>query len=113
VRNVQLAKAACLSGASILLNEAALMPNEIGLLIIAGSLGANLNIANFKTLGFLPSFSKAKNLITGNTSLAAAIRCCLEPSFYDEIKKLRDMIRVIEPASVSDFNEIFLKNSEF
>jgi len=113
IRNVQLAKAACLSGASILLREAALTPDEIGLLIIAGSLGANLNIANFKTLGFLPPFPKAKNFITGNTSLAAAMRCCLEPSFFDEIKRLRNRIQVIEPASVSDFSEIFLKSSEF
>ncbi|MCL1911393.1 MAG: ASKHA domain-containing protein [Leptospirales bacterium] len=113
VRAIQLAKAACLSGALILLREAALTPDEIGLLIIAGSLGANLNIANFKTLGFLPSFSKAKNLITGNTSLAAAARSCLDPSFRAEIKRLKNMIRVIEPAAVPDFDEIFLRSSEF
>ena len=113
IRNIQLAKAACLSGALIILREAALTPDEIGLLIVAGSLGANLNIANFKTLGFLPAFSKAKNLITGNTSLAAATRSCLDPTFRDEIKRLKSMVRVIEPASVPDFNEIFLKSSEF
>jgi len=113
VRNIQLAKAACLSGASILLREAALTPDKIELLIIAGSLGANLNITNFKTLGFLPPFLKAKNLVTGNSSLAAAERCGLEPSFCDDIKRVKDMVRVVEPATVPAFNEIFLKSLEF
>ncbi|MDR3237930.1 MAG: ASKHA domain-containing protein [Spirochaetia bacterium] len=113
IRTIQLSKAAFRSSSAILLSEAGVEPEDVELLVIAGSLGANLNIGNFKTLGFLPPFVNAKNLLTGNTSLAAALRCCVEPDFYSRIIELRDSMRVIETADYAGFDELFIKSLDF
>lgn len=113
VRNVQLAKAACLAGARLLFEKSGAAPEDIKLAAIAGSLGSGLNIKHFNTLGFLPLFANAKTILTGNTCIAAAIRCCAEPDFFAQVQKLRRRINVIEPAADSRFNELFLQAFDF
>jgi uncharacterized 2Fe-2S/4Fe-4S cluster protein (DUF4445 family) len=115
VRAIQLAKAACLAGAAILLEEAAVAAQDVELAVIAGSLGSNLNVQNFEALGFLPRFGNAKVLLPGNTSLAAAQRCCFDTDFYSKIAKLcgSESVRVIDAASHPRFNDLFMEAISF
>jgi len=81
--------------------------------MIAGAFGENLNIDNFRSLGFLPDFPNAEYRFMGNTSLAAAERACINPAFIERCRELRDRLTVVELTSQSDFNDIFIECLNF
>ncbi|HQB45893.1 MAG TPA: ASKHA domain-containing protein, partial [Polyangiaceae bacterium] len=61
--------------------------------------GENLDIDNFRSLGFLPDFPDAEYRFMGNTSLAAAERACVDPAFIERCRALRDSLAVVELTS--------------
>jgi len=113
IRNIQLAKGASLAAAQILLKEASCRAEDVDLVMIAGAFGENLNIDNFRSLGFLPDFPNAEYRFMGNTSLAAAERACINPAFIERCRELRDRLTVVELTSQSDFNDIFIECLNF
>ncbi|MGV7929882.1 MAG: ASKHA domain-containing protein [Spirochaetota bacterium] len=72
---------ASLAAARILLRDAAYEAERIEHVLVAGAFGENLDIENFRALGFLPDFPNARYRFLGNTSLAAAERACVDPGF--------------------------------
>ena len=113
IRAIQLAKGACRSGAAILLKEAGFATEDIKFSVIAGSLGNNLNTGNFATLGFLPPFTNAQSMNLGNTSLATAEKCCLDPKFYDRILEVCKNVKVIDAANHPYFTDCFMSFLDF
>jgi uncharacterized 2Fe-2S/4Fe-4S cluster protein (DUF4445 family) len=113
IRNIQLARGASRAGAEILLKESGISPDSIRNVIIAGAFGEKLNIAHFKSLGFIPDFPHAEYVFLGNTSVKAAGRVCYDKVFYEYIKKRRDGIRTIELSVYPGFNDVFTRCLEF
>lgn len=113
IRNIQLAKGASLAAARMLLREASCGAEEVDRVIIAGAFGENLDIDNFRALGFLPDFPNAEYRFMGNTSLAAAERACVDPAFIERCRALRDSLAVVELTSRGDFNDLFIECLNF
>ncbi len=113
IRSVQLAKGASFSAAGILLEEAQCRPEDIRQVIIAGAFGENLAIEHFQNLKLLPDFGNAEYRFVGNSSLKAAERACLDPSFIPAASALRKRISVIELSVHPDFNDRFVSALNF
>jgi len=113
IRNIQLAKGASLSASELLLKESKTEASGIQKVIIAGAFGENLNVDNFKMLGFLPEFPNAEYVFAGNTSLKAAERCCFEKEFRNFIKDVRNRVGFIELSDHPEFNDRFLLSLDF
>ncbi len=113
IRSVQLAKGASLSAAGILLEEAQCRSEDIGQVIIAGAFGENLAIEHFQNLKFLPDFRNAEYRFIGNSSLKAAERACVDPSFIASASDLRKRISIIELSARPDFNDRFVSALTF
>lgn len=113
IRNLQLAKGASLAGARLLLNRAGLDQKAVDKVYIAGAFGENLDIDNFRQLGFLPSFENADWSFLGNTSLQAAERVLTDADFFLHAKNIRDRMDSINLSSLPDFQREYLKALNF
>lgn len=113
VRNVQLAKAASLAAANILLREVGCLADDIEHVIVAGAFGQNIELGNFRRLKFIPDFSSAQYHFQGNTSLKAAERACFDKDFITKAYLLRGRVQEIDLARHSDFEKEFLAALNF
>ncbi len=113
IRAIQLAKGASRAASHILLDEAGITPGGISDVLLAGAFGENLDIDNFRALGFIPDFPNARYHFLGNSSLAAAERACFDTSFISRAKSLRDGIRIIDLATHRRFNDEFVQSISF
>ncbi len=113
IRSLQLARAASLAAAQLLIKEANINPGTVKNVIIAGAFGENLDIDNFKALSFLPVFENAEYSFIGNSSLDAAAAVCIDHEFYSKIKQARDSIKIIELSTHKEFNDVFLESINF
>jgi uncharacterized 2Fe-2S/4Fe-4S cluster protein (DUF4445 family) len=109
IRNLQLAKAAGLAASRILLKDSGMDALSIEQVLIAGAFGENLNLENFKTLGFLPEFPNALWRFLGNTSLRAAETACMDASFMNKASSLRDQVHDVELALRPGFEDEFIR----
>ena len=113
IRNIQLAKGASLAAATLLLKEARFGAADVKRVFIAGTLGLNLDMDNFRTLGFLPEFPGALYEPAGNTSLMAAEQACMDTKFFEGIRALRDRMTVLDISAHPDFNGLFIECLNF
>ena len=113
IRNVQLTKAASLAASRLLLEAAECDPADVDHVLIAGSLGEHLDYANFKKLGFLPYFQRARHTVLGNTSLKAAEAACLDPDFFNRATYFRNKTREVVLSATPRFQEVFLRSLDF
>ncbi len=116
VRNLQLGKAAIRTGA-----EALLKGNAINKLYLAGGFGSHIDMDNVKNLRMFPSDFDGKIIPVGNTSLKGAIsfsqkalcgRDALE-SAKDELKEIAKSARVINLATLDEFDEKYIEAMNF
>jgi len=113
IRNVQLAKGACLAAARMLLKEAGCLPDQVEHVMIAGAFGEHLDVESFRSLGFLPEFSSAAWRFLGNTSLQAALETCCNPGFHEDAMALRDRINEVNLSQHKDFSSEFVAAINF
>jgi len=113
IRNLQLAKGASLAGARFLLDQAGLDQKAVNKVYIAGAFGENLDLGNFRRLGFLPRFENADWSFLGNTSLRAAERVLTDTDFFLQAKNVRDRMDSINLSSIPDFQREYLKALSF
>ena len=113
VRNIQLAKGACLAAARIMLKESGVNEQDIAHVLVAGAFGENLNVDNFKELKFIPEFQSAEYEFLGNTSLAGAESAAVDSSYISEARRLRDKVNEVELATRDDFNKEFIASLNF
>ena len=109
VRAIQLAKGACLSAIKILLEHSKADIDKIEKVFIAGSLGENLNLDNFKFLGFIPQFENANFEVIGNTSLKSALEFCENSSAFEKTKLISKAIETISVSDFEEYNDLFLE----
>jgi uncharacterized 2Fe-2S/4Fe-4S cluster protein (DUF4445 family) len=113
IRAIQLAKGACLSAIKILLKYAGASIDEIDKVFIAGSLGENLNLDNFKSVGFIPKLENANFEIIGNSSLKSALEFCVNLSAFEKTKLISKSIVSVSVSDFSEYNDLFLECLEF
>ena len=113
VRQVQLAKAALITGIMALLKEARRSVDEVDEIIIAGSFGYHLNADNLKRLGMLPHNYRGPITFAGNTSLSGAALAMLNQEILREMERIPEFTRVVDLASHPDFQELFISALNF
>ncbi len=113
VRQVQLAKAALITGIMALLKEAGRSVDEVDEIIIAGSFGYHLNADNVKRLGMLPHNYRGPITFAGNTSLSGAALAMLNQEILREMERIPEFTRVVDLASHPDFQELFISALNF
>ena len=113
LRNLQLAKGASLIASQILLEASGCAAGEIKRVVIAGALGRNLDLGNFRRLGFIPEFPHADYIIAGNASLEAAVRACGEKDFLKRAREIRDRMTEVPLAGSEDFRRGFIDALNF
>jgi uncharacterized 2Fe-2S/4Fe-4S cluster protein (DUF4445 family) len=111
IRAIQLAKGAIFTGIEMLCRCAGYsMPTEI---ILAGSFGSHLDIADLLTIGLLPPIPPTKIRIVGNAAGAGAVMAAIDRRFRKEARIFAEQVQVVELASQPDFQSIFLNSLSF
>jgi uncharacterized 2Fe-2S/4Fe-4S cluster protein (DUF4445 family) len=113
VRQAQLAKAALNTGILTLLKEAGRSVSELDEIVIAGSFGYHLNAENLTKLGMLPHDYEGPITFAGNTSLSGACLALLNEEILGEMRRIPELVRVVDLASHPDFQELFISNLNF
>lgn len=113
LRNLQLAKGASFAASQLLLEVSECGAEKIERVIIAGALGRNLDMENFRRLGFIPEFPNAEYIITGNASLEAAALACRKDNFLKRAREIRDRMTEVPLAGSDDFRRGFIDALEF
>ncbi len=68
ISEIQLVKAAIMAGISVLLGEAAIGPEAVDRLILAGAFGSHIDLESAVTIGLLPAFPNASYHQVGNAA---------------------------------------------
>lgn len=114
VRQIQLAKAAILTGIELAAYELRLPLENIAHIYLAGGFGFYLNLDSAYCLGMFPEAFRGKVERVGNTSLLGAVQALLHPS-----EELLELSKVLKESKVMDlsldknFQEFFLHHIEF
>lgn len=77
IRAVQLAKAAIAAGIDVLLQKAAVAPQEIEAVYIAGGFGSHLHLQSAADIGLLPTEQLGRMRVIGNAALSGAAELLL------------------------------------
>jgi uncharacterized 2Fe-2S/4Fe-4S cluster protein (DUF4445 family) len=113
IRQVQLAKAAAISGILTLLSEAGRSVADLGHIIVAGSFGYHLNPENLKRIGLLPENYSGKVTFVGNSSLSGASLAVLNEETLKDMERLASLIQVLDLGSHPDFRDRFVSGLSF
>ena len=112
VRQVQLAKAAIATGISYLLEAAGL--EKVSRTVLTGAFGARFNWQSAVTIGLLPP-EEALGAVESaeNSAGLGAVRALLDREVFLRASDLARRIQVIELNRMPDFNERFIKLTQF
>ena len=113
IRQVQLAKAAILSGFIALLNECNIDMVNLDKILIAGQFGAHLPASSIVGIGILPAEVEDKIEYVGNVSKTGAYITLLSKNALYYMNQLAKDIDYIELADTKDYEKIFVKAMEF
>lgn len=113
IRQVQLAKAAILSGFTALLNECKVEMSSLDKILIAGQFGAHLPAESVVGIGILPSEVKNKIEYVGNVSKTGAYISLMYKKAVYELEELSKTVEYLELADTKDYEKIFVKSMEF
>lgn len=107
---IQRAKAAIVTGMSILCKEAGIEVDSLDKLYIGGAFGSYLNIEKAKKIGLLPNIKNKKIKIIGNSALNGTMdimQYCEAKEYADKASK---NIKVVNMSKKSSFDLIYLEN---
>ena len=113
IREVQLAKAAMLTGAEILLENMGIRADELDQISIAGAFGSYISIENALNIGLLPSVLKEKIKAVGNAAGIGTSMVVMSDAYKEEAEKQSEKIVHIELAALGDFQERYIKATMF
>jgi len=108
VREIQLAKAAIYTGASILMKHRKIQPNDIQRIYLAGAFGNYVDPQNAKVIGMYPDVPLERVKFVGNTAGSGARLTLLS---MDERKMAEDLakkVEYIELGADPDFQDEFV-----
>ncbi len=113
VREFQLAKAAIRTGIEILLQQAALRPDEIDRVLIAGAFSERLCGEHLVATGLLPAIDPSRIDVVGNTAGQGAARVLLDPGLMDQAETLARSIEYVELSADPRFSELYVEQIPF
>jgi uncharacterized 2Fe-2S/4Fe-4S cluster protein (DUF4445 family) len=108
VRELQMAKGAFFSGASLILkhlNRANNSELEIKQILLAGAFGNYINKYNAKFIGMIPDIPDEKIFQIGNAAGVGAQNCLLNVDLRKKARKLQEKIHYVEIAVEKDFQK--------
>jgi uncharacterized 2Fe-2S/4Fe-4S cluster protein (DUF4445 family) len=113
IRQVQLAKAAVVSGILTLLAESGRAIKDLEEIMIAGAFGYHLNPENLKLIGLVPKEFQGNLSYCGNSSLSGASLALLNRDVLSDMSRIRQRLRVVELATHPDFSDRFMSGLQF
>ena len=113
IRQVQLAKGAVAAGIELMCADVGITPAEIDRCILAGAFGSFLNPDSACRIGLLPESLQGKIQSVGNGALVGAKMLAKDKGQLKLAAKLVEQIRVLELASLPEFQRAFGKAMGF
>lgn len=113
VRQIQLAKAAILTGIELAAYELRLPLGDIAHVYLAGGFGFYLDLDSAYCLGMFPEKFRGKVERVGNTSLFGAIQTLIHPEDMLELPENLQKSKVMDLSLDKNFQEFFLHHIEF
>jgi len=108
VREVQKAKAAIYTGASIAMKRAGVARENLEKVFIAGAFGTYVDPASAKAIGMYPDVSFEKIIQIGNAAGTGARMALLSKKARKTAWKIRNMVKYVELAADPDFREEYI-----
>jgi len=105
IRNLQLAKAAILTGGLTLLRLAGVETTTVKHVYLAGAFGNQVNTLNTTIMGLLPEFPFEKLEFVGNAAIEGAKRALLSRSEFAKVEKFVSRMKHYELASDKEFEK--------
>ncbi|MFA5537447.1 MAG: ASKHA domain-containing protein [Bacillota bacterium] len=113
IREVQLAKAAIRAGIQLLLNDAGLLPADLGEVLLAGAFGTYIDRNAALGLGLLPQVDVQKIRAVGNAAIVGAKMALLNKDLRELSVEVAKKAEHLELSTRTDFQEAFLKSLNF
>ncbi|MDE0235171.1 MAG: ASKHA domain-containing protein, partial [bacterium] len=111
VRAVQLAKAALLAGARLLMDH--LGTDQVDRIRLAGAFGSHLSASHSMALGLIPEISPERASSAGNAAGTGALMTLLSGECRREIEQITERVEKIETAIEPRFQEHFVEAMSF
>ena len=111
VRAVQLAKAALMAGARLLMDH--LGTGRVDRIRLAGAFGSHLSAAHSMSLGLIPEVESHRASSAGNAAGTGALMSLLSRERRDEIERVVGRVEKIETAIEPRFQEHFVASMSF
>lgn len=109
IREIQLAKAAIYTGASVLMKHRKIQPSDVQKVYLAGAFGNYVDPQNAKIIGMYPDVSLEKVKFVGNTAGSGARMTLLSVNFRKTAEDLAKRIEYVELGADPNFQDEFLK----
>ena len=113
IRQVQLAKAAILSGFYALLKIAGIGMEDLDKVIIAGQFGSHLSVKSLVGIGLIPAELSEKIVYIGNSAHTGAYLSLISKRSRKEMERLAVRISYKELSTLSEYERLFRKCLEF
>ncbi|HJR50506.1 MAG TPA: ASKHA domain-containing protein [Gemmatimonadales bacterium] len=113
VRQLQLAKGAIASGIAMLQHVAAVSPERVDELMLAGGFGNYLSIASAVRIGLIPDLGPGRVRYVGNAASLGAQLCLLSEPERARAGALAGRIEHVSLAAHPDFEQIFVDCMNF
>jgi uncharacterized 2Fe-2S/4Fe-4S cluster protein (DUF4445 family) len=111
IREIQLAKAALLSGITMLCSATGLtVPKK---LLVAGAFGTFIDKKDALTIGMFPDIPEENITVIGNGAGAGAVLALFNPAILERSKELARAAKVLDLAASPEFQEVFLNSLQF
>ena len=107
IRELQLAKAAILTGCEALLKEKKVGADEVETVYVAGAFGNYLNIQNAIAIGMLPRIPVGRFRMVGNTAVVGAKLALLSLGKRSQAEKIANETEYLELGARPTFNQEF------
>ena len=111
VRAVQLAKAALLAGARLLMDH--LGTDQVDRIRLAGAFGSHLSASHSMALGLIPEIAPERASSAGNAAGTGALMTLLSGECRREIEEMTERVEKIETAIEPRFQEHFVEAMSF
>jgi len=109
IREVQLAKAAIFTGASILMKQMRILPQEIQKIFLAGAFGNYVDPQSARIIGMYPEVPLERVHFVGNTAGSGARMTLLSVDARKTAEKIAKHIEYLELGADPNFQNEFLK----
>ena len=109
VREIQLAKAAIYTGASILMKHRKIQPDDVQRIYLAGAFGNYVDPQNAKVIGMYPDVPLERVEFVGNTAGSGARMTLLSMDERKTAEDLAKRIEYVELGADPDFQDEFIR----